>query len=142
MTYDTDFYGWANQQAALLRAGLLAEADIAHIAEEIESMGRSERRELESRLAVLLLHLLKWCFQADLRGKSWRLSILEQRRKLLRHLRQNPSLNAVLAEAIADAYGDAVIEAEKETDLPAARFPESCPWSFAQMMDDGFWPES
>jgi hypothetical protein len=142
MTYDTDFYGWANQQAALLRAGLLAEADIAHIAEEIESMGKTEKRELVSRLTVLLLHLLKWRFQPAGRGPSWRATIRIQRRDLTDHLLDNPSLKPKLPEAIAGAYERAVFGAAGETGLPDATFPESCPWSFAQMMDDGFWPES
>ena len=140
--YDTDFYAWANEQAALLRAGQLSAADIENIAEEIESMGKGEQRELESRLAVLLLHLLKWQYQPKRRGRSWRLTIEEQRRKLTRHLRQNPSLRAKLPEVIADAYGDAILEAERETKLPRSTFPVTCPWSFEQMMDDDFWPES
>ena len=73
--YETDFYAWATRQAALLRAGRLDAADIEHIAEEIDSMGRSEKRELVSRLTVVLLHLLKWQYQPALRGNSWRLSI-------------------------------------------------------------------
>src|ERR1700685_1873301 len=77
--YDRDFYAWANKQAALLRAGKLSEADFEHIAAEIESMGKTEKRELVSRLTVLLLHLLKWRFQPELRSPSWRLSVEEQR---------------------------------------------------------------
>ena len=69
--YDRDFYAWANEQAALLRAGRLTEADIENIAEEIESMGRSEKRELVGRLAILLQHLLKWQFQPGRRSASW-----------------------------------------------------------------------
>lgn len=79
--YDQDFYAWANQQAALLRAGRLSEADIENIAEEIESMGRGEKRELVNRLTVLLLHLLKWQFQPSHRGNSWRLSIVQTKRE-------------------------------------------------------------
>jgi hypothetical protein len=81
--YDQDFHAWANEQAALLRAGRLSEAGIAHIAEEIESMGRSEKRELVNRLAVLLTHLLKWQHQPGHRGNSWRLAIEEQRERLI-----------------------------------------------------------
>ena len=88
--YDHDFYAWANEQAILLREGKLEQADIEHIAEEIESMGKTEKRELVSRLTVLLLHLLKWRFQPTMRGKSWRLSIEEQRIQLALHLRDNP----------------------------------------------------
>ncbi|HEY3718618.1 MAG TPA: DUF29 domain-containing protein [Roseiarcus sp.] len=77
--YDSDFYAWANEQAALLRAGRLGQADIEHIAQEIESMGRTEKRELVSRLRVLLVHLLKWRFQPTGRGSSWKASIRVQR---------------------------------------------------------------
>lgn len=139
--YDTDFYAWANQQAALLRAGNLAAADIAHIAEEIESMGRTEKRELISRLRVLMLHLLKWQFQPGLRGRSWRLTIEEQRRQLERHLEDNPSLRSKLSDAIQDAYGDAILAAERETGLAESTFPATCPYSYDQMIDDDFWPE-
>jgi hypothetical protein len=139
--YDRDFYAWANEQAALLRAGKLTQADIEHIAEEIESMGKTEKRELISRLTILLLHLLKWRFQPTLRGKSWRLSIEEQRIQLALHLADNPSLKAILAPAIADSYRLARIGAERETGLAAATFTIECPWSFDQMMDSNFWPE-
>ena len=140
-TYDTDFYAWANEQAALLRSGNLSAADIENIAEEIESMGRSEKRELVSRLTVLLLHLLKWQYQPERQGRSWRLTIKEQRRKASRHIQENPSLKRELTEAITTAYGDAIIEAERETDMDETTFPTECPWSFGQIMDEGFWPE-
>ncbi len=140
--YDSDFHAWALQQAALLRAGKLAQADVEKIAEEIHSMGRGEQRELESRLTVLLLHLLKWRYQPAFRGNSWRYSILEQRRRIERHLRQNPSLHAKLTECLTDAYGDARIEAAQETGLAPESFPETCPWSFTDMMSADFWPEA
>ena len=140
--YDQDFYAWAMEQAELLRAGKLSAADIEHIAEEIESMGRSEQQQLESRLIVLLLHLLKWRFQPNLRGSSWRLTMKEQRSRIARHLRKNPSLQAVLDETIADAYGDAIIGAERETGLPDSTFPAVCEWSFEQIMAEDFWPEN
>jgi hypothetical protein len=140
-TYERDFYAWANEQAALLRAGRLSEADIAHIAEEIESMGKTEKRELVSRLAVLLLHLLKWQFQPERRGASWTASIKVQRNRLADHLDDNPSLKAILPQSISRAYEDAVLEAEAETRLPGSTFPPVCPWSFAQIMDPAFWPE-
>lgn len=139
--YDTDFYAWANEQAALLRAGKLSAADIEHIAEEIESMGRSEKRELVNRLTVLLLHLLKWQFQPALRGNSWRLSVEEQRYRLADHLDDNPSLKSKLDQAIHDAYRLALIEAERETGLARRVFPTACPWPFERLMDADFWPE-
>ncbi len=141
LLYERDFYAWTNEQAALLRKGRLGEADIEHIAEEIESMGRTEKRELISRLAVLLLHLLKWHYQPGLRGPSWRATIRLQRHELTSHLGDNPSLKALLPEAIERAYGRAIIEAEAETGLPKSIFPAVCPWSFEQMMAEDFWPE-
>jgi uncharacterized protein DUF29 len=139
--YDRDFHAWTTEQAELLRARRLSEADVEHIADEIETLGRGERRELVNRLAVLLPHLLKWAYQPDRRGKSWRLTIEEQRRQLSRHLRDNTSLRAFEDEAMADAYGDAVLRVERETDLPRDLFPWSCHYGFEQATDDGFWPE-
>lgn len=94
--YEQDFYAWANEQAALLRAGRLSEAGISHVAEEIESRGKAEKRELVSWLKVLLLHLLKWQFQPTMRETSWRLAVKEQRREASDHLDDNPSLRAAI----------------------------------------------
>ncbi|WP_299437029.1 DUF29 domain-containing protein [uncultured Rhodospira sp.] len=140
--YDQDFHAWTQEQAALLRAGRLAEADVAHLAEEIDSMGRTERRELVNRLVILLLHLLKWRVQPARRGNSWRLSVKEQRLRLAAHLEDNPSLKGNLDAAIARAWRLARIEAERETGLPETTFPAECPFSVAQMLDDAFWPEA
>jgi hypothetical protein len=139
--YDRDFYAWANEQAALLRSGKLSQADIKNIAEEIESMGKGEKRELVSRLTVLLLHLLKWRYQPDRRGSSWRATIRVQRNALTTHMKDNPSLKAVLPEALMLAYVDAVIQAGAETGLPESTFPAAVPWTFAQVMHEDFWPE-
>ena len=139
--YDTDFYAWTNEQAALLRAGRLSEADVENIAEEIESMGKSEKRELVSRLTVLLVHLLKWRYQATLRGRSWTLTIEQQRRRIGKHLSDNPSLKSQLNEAIADAYEDARIDAERETRLAPTTFPLACPFTFDEAMNPDFWPD-
>ena len=117
--YERDFYAWANEQAALLRAGKLDRADIDNIAEAIESMGRSEQRTLVSRMSVLLLHLLKWRYQPAFRGTGWRLTILEQRYRLADRLRDNPSLKSQLDSAIADA----------------------CPYTCVQLANDTFLPE-
>ena len=139
--YDRDFYAWANEQAALLRAGKLESADIGNIAEEIESMGRSEKRELVNRLAVLLTHLLKWRFQPAHRGNSWRLTILEQRYRLDDHIADNPSLKSRLAEAIREAYRLARIESERETGLAGDTFPPECPFTFDEIGAESYWPE-
>ncbi len=125
----------------MLRAGRLSEADIENIAEEIESMGRSEKRELTSRLQVLMMHLLKWQFQPAGRGTSWRLTVEEQRRALTKHFAANPSLKTMLNEAIESAYDLAVVAAARETNIELKEFPNVCPWVFAQMADSGFFPD-
>jgi Domain of unknown function DUF29 len=135
--YDRDFYAWSNEQAALLRSGNLAAADIAHIAEEIETLGRSEKRELVSRLIVLLLHRLKWEFQPDRRSRSWELSIANARDAITEHLGDNPSLKAKLSDALTTAYRYARREAAIETGLALDSFPADCPWTFDQAMQAG-----
>jgi len=139
--HDSDFYAWSLEQAALLRAGRVAEADLAAIAEEIESMGKTEKRELVSRLTVLLLHLLKWERQPQGRGNSWRLSIVNARDEIADLLGDNPSLTAVIDEVTASAYRYARRKAAIETDMGEEAFPPQCPWSFAAAVDAGFWPE-
>ena len=113
--YDRDFYAWSREQADLLRAGNVSDADLGNIAEEIESMGRTEKRELISRLTILLLHLLKWRFQAAKRAPSWEASIRVQRNRLADHLEDNPSLKPLLPQALLSAYRDAALEAVAET---------------------------
>ncbi|HRJ61904.1 MAG TPA: DUF29 domain-containing protein [Azospirillaceae bacterium] len=140
--YEADFFAWANEQAALLRAGKLSAADIEHIAEEIEDMGRAEQRELENRLKQLLLHLLKWRFQPERRGSSWQASIRIQRVEIAKHVKKNPSLKADIAETMSDAYEVAQIAAAGETGLLETVFPAECPWSYEQIMDAGFWPDA
>jgi hypothetical protein len=139
--YDRDFYAWSREQAGLLRAGKLAEADIERIAEEIDSMGRTEKRELISRLSVLLLHLLKWRCQPGKRGPSWEASIRVQRNRLADHLDDNPSLKPVLPQALASAYHDASLEAVAETGLARSTFPETCQWTVEEVLAEEFWPD-
>jgi len=140
--YETDFYGWIQQQAHTLRTRNLSALDFEHLIEEIESMGRSEQRALESRLEVLLMHLLKWQFQPRLQGPSWRFTIKEQRRRIAKLLKKNPSLTNTLNEVINDAYESARILAAEETGLEETAFPSLCPWSFVQIMDETFWPQT
>ncbi len=124
---DRDFYAWGLEQAALLREGRVAEADLEAIAEEIESMGKTEKRELVSRLTVLLLHLLKWRHQRSRRGKSLRLSIANARNEISDHLEDNPSLKAVLDSAMEQAYRHARLKAAIETEFDENDFPERSP---------------
>jgi hypothetical protein len=138
--YDKDGYGWAMEQAALLRARRFSEIDLENIAEEIESVGKSERRTLESHLSRLMMHLLKWQYQPERRGNSWANSIESARFEADRVLGDNPSLKSNLSGMIAVMYRKARLDAANETDLEKAVFPAQCPWSFDQIMADTFWP--
>ena len=138
--HDNDFYAWSLEQAALLRAGRVGEADLATIAEEIESMGKTEKRELVSRLTVLLLHLVKWERQPAGRSNSWRLSIANARDEIADLLEDNPSLKAIIDDVMASAYRYARRKAAIETDMAEDTFPAQSPGSFVRAMDEGFWP--
>jgi hypothetical protein len=140
--HDNDFYAWSLEQAALLREGRVGEADLATIAEEIESMGKTEKRELVSRLTVLLLHLLKWERQPTGRSNSWRLSIANARDEIADLLDDNPSLKPIIDDVMTSAYRYARRKAAIETDMSEEAFPARCPWSFVRAMDEGFWPGS
>ncbi|KOR29669.1 hypothetical protein TI03_01750 [Achromatium sp. WMS1] len=136
--HDTDFYSWTEQQAGLLKAGNLAALDIANLIEEIEDMGRSEKRALKSHLIVLLTHLLKWCYQPQRRSNSWRLTIKRQRIDSEQCLDDNPGLKSNLLATLNAAYNSARIQAAKEIHLHESTFPTDCPWSFEQVMSDDF----
>ena len=127
--YEQDFYQWTQQQAGLLKAGRWREIDREHLVEEIETMGRSERAQLETRLGLLLMHLLKWQYQPKLRSRSWLATIKEQRRRVGRLIDRNPSLTHVLGESLFIAYGDAVLMAEEETGISEEAFPAQCPYT-------------
>lgn len=136
--YDQDAYAWALEQAALLRTGKLDQLDTEHLAEEIESMGKRERRALISQLARLFMHLLKWDFQPKQRSRIWALSIEEAQVKTNRLLRDNPSLKSSLGELVLEAYDDARRAAAIETEMELESFPADCLYSFDEAM--GFTP--
>lgn len=140
-TYGNDFYSWTQQQAALLKSGQFSELDLANLIEEIESLGRSEKLELENRLTALLLHLLKWQYQPARRSRSWELSIDEQRVKFLRVLKDNPGLKSQLDEVLANAYEVSVIKAAKETSLDKKTFPSDCPLDLPTITKADFYPD-
>jgi len=141
INYEQDFYGWTQEQAALLRAGRLSDLDIDNLIEEIETMGRSEKRAIESRLTVLLMHLLKWKYQPDRRGRSWTLTIVGQRLKLNRVIKDNPGLKSQISDILCNAYEIAKVNAYKETKIDEDVFDIDCPWTFEQIMDSGFYPD-
>lgn len=127
--YERDFYAWALDQARLLREGRLDSIDVANVAEEIEYLGREQFNKLESALRVLLVHMLEWDQQPELRSRSWALSIETQRIEISDVLADNPGLKPRIAEATARAYRKARLEAAKETGLSKTKFPETCPYS-------------
>ena len=139
--YDTDIVAWAEQQAAFLRRGEWSSLDIENLAEEIEDVGKSEQRELHSRMAVLLSHLLKWQFQPELRGKSWCATIELQRSMIARRLRKTPSLQRLLIdeEWLKDLWEEAASFAMTETGLD--EFPGHPFWTITDILDPEFFPD-
>ncbi|HLB43263.1 MAG TPA: DUF29 domain-containing protein [Gammaproteobacteria bacterium] len=139
--YDRDFYAWAIHNAQLLRQGKLSEVDIKNVAEEIESMGKSEKRELINRLAILMAHLLKWQYQPGNRGNSWKYTIKEQRSCLSRLIEESPSLKHELEKRLGEAYEDACYIALSETGLNEDAFPKTSPFSLKQVLNQDFFPK-
>lgn len=140
--YEEDFARWSAEQAALLRAGRFDAVDLENVAEEIESLGRSDRREIRNRQEVLLRHLLKWEFQPDKRKAGWRSTILEQRRQIKLLIEESPSLQAYPVSQLAWCYGLARSKAADEAGLPESMFPEECPYEARQILDEAFLPGS
>ncbi|MBK1693148.1 hypothetical protein CKO09_00110 [Chromatium weissei] len=140
-SYDSDIIAWANEQAHLLRSGRFDCLDIAHLAEEIEDVGKSEQRELAHRMAVLLSHLLKWQYQPERRGSSWERTIREQRRALILRLKRTPSLKAMLRDVDwwEEIWADAIAAAIAETGLEI--FPENCSWTSSEILTPEWLPE-
>ncbi len=134
--YDKDFFAWTQEQAMLLKDKRFAELNLDHLVEEVDDMGRQVQRELESRLIVLVAHLLKWQYQVENRSRSWRLTILKQQKQIARLLTKNPSLRPFLAAEYQEIYGLACIRAALETDLEPETFPEHCPWTLAEILQD------
>ncbi|MCX7097800.1 MAG: DUF29 domain-containing protein [Methylococcales bacterium] len=141
INYEQDFYSWTQEQAALLRSGRLIDLDIDNLIEEIEALGRSEKRELQSRLMVLLVQLLKWKYQPARRGRSWLLTIKGQRMNLEDVINDNPGLKSQLFNLLTHAYPLAKIEAAKQTRLDDGLFDDTCPWSLEQVRDTAFFPD-
>ncbi len=139
--YETDFVQWADTQAQLLRAEEFEKVDWTNLIEEIEDLSATQRRELRSRLVILLMHLLKWEFQPSHRSRSWKVTIVNQRVDIDAILDESPSLRHALLKAAADAYPRAILKAEAETNLPASTFPKELPYSLDQIISHGYFPE-
>ena len=140
--YDQDYYLWFTEQASILRNGMWQQVDVEHLAEELEDMGKREKRALRSRMVVLLAHLLKYAYQPERRGSSWKGTIREQRKQLASLLRDSPSLKAALLDELEDSYISAKLLAAGETGLAEAAFPPTCPLTLEQLLDEYCWPEA
>lgn len=138
--YEADYLRWLDATLAQLRQGDYAGVDWEHLLEELEDMGRRERRSLESNLIIVLLHLLKWQFQPERRSGSWESSIIEHRRRLRRALEDSPSLKPYCLEVLTSCYEVARDRARAETGLPLITFPGNCPYDLAQALDPQFLP--
>jgi Domain of unknown function DUF29 len=141
-SYEKDVVLWAQQQAALLRSGQFSKLDVEHVADEIEDVGKTEKRELASRMAVLLAHLLKWQAQPDRRTRSWQSTIDEQRRRVALALEETPSLRTTLAEPRwqAAVWSDARVIAMTDTGLAGEAFPDKCPWPTDRALSPNWLP--
>jgi Domain of unknown function DUF29 len=139
--YEEDFYAWTVEQSRLLRAGELSTIDAANIAEEIESIGRGDRREIKSRLVVLVMHLLKWHHQPAARSRSRSATIDEQRLQIEGVLDESPSLRPMAAAMIPEAYSIARARAIAETGLSDETFPPACPFTPEEVLSQTFLPE-
>lgn len=138
--YEQDFYVWLQRNIDLLKQGKFNEIDVDILVDELESMGKRDKRELTSRLMILIAHLLKWQFQPNNQSNRWHGSIDEQRLQIIRQLEDSLSLKTQLSESIKSAYPDALKLAVKETTLPLNTFPNTCPYSISQLLDEDFYP--
>ncbi|WP_254013394.1 DUF29 domain-containing protein [Limnofasciculus baicalensis] len=134
-TYNEDFYLWTQKMAVALRQGAVSALDMENLAEEIENLGKSDRRALKSRLEILLMHLLKWQFQPNRRSGSWQCTIIEQRLRIQDILTDSPSLKNYLISILPEAHHNAILLAAAETTLPLDLFPKDCPYSIKQILD-------
>jgi hypothetical protein len=138
--YEEDFYTWTQRQAALLRSGRIDQLDLENIAEEIETLGRSELSELRSRYKVLCMHLLKKILQPEKDGRSWTTTIVDQRESIAQLLSDNPGLKPKKAKAFLEAYAHARKVASSETGIQLDDFPENPPFTPEEAESEGFWP--
>jgi hypothetical protein len=142
VAYDDDFFAWSQEQARLLRTGEFSQIDAENVAEELESMGRSDKHQLDRRLGILLMHLLKWQVQVNIRSPGWLGTIREQRRRIRKLLRESPSLRPVVIELIPEAYAEAREDAALETGLAETTFPGTCPFTPEEILSEDFLPEN
>jgi hypothetical protein len=138
--YERDLFEWSRRAAETLRGSRPEQADMNHLAEEIEDMGIRDLRALDSRLEVLLAHLLNLRFQAEKRSRSWKKTVAVQRKSVDRLLKRNPSLRRRIKMDLAENYEFALRLAVIQTGLPKNHFPAECPFTVEQILDPEFLP--
>jgi Domain of unknown function DUF29 len=138
--YDADFFAWTQEQARLLRDRRFDDVDLGNVVEEIESVGRSEKREIRNRLTVLVMHLLKWKYQPGARTQSWQRAIRNQRTEIEAIVEDSPSLMDYAADIAGRQYRSARLAAAEETGIDFTLFPDLCPFSSAEILDPDFLP--
>lgn len=141
--YEEDFYGWLQETANLLKEHRFEKLDLENLIEEIETMGRSEKRELESRLTVIIEHLLKltyWLTEKEANAQGWRITIVEQRRQVQRLLKESPSLKRLIPEMGIDCYQAAREDTLRKYQLPADLFPIESPFTLEAILDSDYLP--
>src|SRR5689334_16575291 len=134
--YDQDFYAWTQEQAALLREGAVQELDLVNLAEEIESLGISQKHALASHLKTVMMHLLKWHYRprGRLTRHTWQSRIINARDEIATILEDLPGLQQELPRLFERRYPAARRLAHAETGLPLATFPRDCPWQLAEVL--------
>ncbi len=140
-TYDHDYCLWIDATMQLLREGKLSEIDIPNLLEELDDMSGSQRDALESNLEIILMHLLKYCSQPQLRSRSWLLTIFEHRNRLKKAFKRSPSLQRYYQEVFLECYQTARKMASIETGLPMSDFPETILFTPEQVLDIEYLPE-
>ena len=128
--------------AQLLRERKFKKVDLDNLIEEIESMGRSEKKAVRSNLRILLTHLLKYKYQSQKRSNSWLFTIVEHRQRIKDSFKDSPSLNRHFIQEFAECYQDARALAAAETGLPIDTFPVDSPFSPEDTIDADYLPES
>jgi len=136
--YEQDYYLWLETTANLLREGQLSALDVANLLEEIEDMGRSEKRAVYSNLKILLMHLLKYRYQSGKRSNSWLATIVEHRQRLKKALKESPSLQPYFNEIFNECYQDARELAVAETGLAIDVFPVKPPFSLDETLNSDY----
>lgn len=139
--YDRDYYLWLEETVSLLRSGELTKLDVENLVDEIEDMGRGEKRSVKSNLEIVLMHLLKYKYQPERRSNSWRLTLFEHRDRLAEAFLDSPSLRPYFTTIFGECYRNARKKARIETGLPDETFPTDLPFTPEQALDEDYLPE-